>query len=385
MILTGNKGEWSEVYTHFKLLADGKLYSGDAELNKLEDLFFPIIQIMRLESDNKEYVYKLSVDGKYIDIASDDDSIMLSVPRNSFALMAHKLLKHIKEADKSTFSDSEVEEFMATVNMFKLRAEGKSDIRMIIHNIRTEQSSSLGYSIKSRLGADSTLVNTNKDGTNFLYSISGHLSDEQIAGINSLENIYKRIEKFYEFGCKISYNDVINPVFKNNLVYLDSDMHKIIAYCLLGYYSHQAESSSVLDISKFVSYCNPCNYNLNIGMDFYEHKIKQFLMTFALGMTANTLWDGKIQANGGYIVVKEDGDIICYHFYDRNQLEDYLFYNTYFETPSTSRHEHGTIEKDSNTSHLFMKLNIQIRFIGSEKRKWHNEKNYLPFTGFIDM
>ena len=48
-------------------------------------------------------------------------------------------------------------------------------------------------------------------------------------------------------------------------------------------------------------------------------------LAFALGMTASKAWQGKFNANGGFIVVKEDGDIVCCHFFDRNDLEDYLF------------------------------------------------------------
>ena len=35
-MLTGNKGEWSEIYALFKLLGDKQLFAGDAELNKVE-------------------------------------------------------------------------------------------------------------------------------------------------------------------------------------------------------------------------------------------------------------------------------------------------------------------------------------------------------------
>ena len=66
------------------------------------------------------------------------------------------------------------------------------------------------------------------------------------------------------------------------------------------------------------------------------------------------------QANGGYIVIKEDGDIVCYHFFDRNDLEDYLFYNTRFETPSTSRHQFGNIYEEDGE--YYLKLNLQVRF-----------------------
>ncbi|MDU4854253.1 MAG: HpaII family restriction endonuclease, partial [Clostridioides difficile] len=38
-MISGNKGEWSEIYVLFKLLADGKIYAADSELNKLHDIY----------------------------------------------------------------------------------------------------------------------------------------------------------------------------------------------------------------------------------------------------------------------------------------------------------------------------------------------------------
>ena len=56
-MLTGNKGEWSEIYVLLRLLADGKIYAADSELNKLENVYFPIIKIIREENKGeiKEY------------------------------------------------------------------------------------------------------------------------------------------------------------------------------------------------------------------------------------------------------------------------------------------------------------------------------------------
>ena len=51
MALTGNKGEWSEIYALFKLLGDGVVYAGDQNLNKIQDLFYPIIMILRQEKE----------------------------------------------------------------------------------------------------------------------------------------------------------------------------------------------------------------------------------------------------------------------------------------------------------------------------------------------
>ena len=39
IMLKGNKGEWSEIYTFLKLLSEGKLYGADGELNKKDDIF----------------------------------------------------------------------------------------------------------------------------------------------------------------------------------------------------------------------------------------------------------------------------------------------------------------------------------------------------------
>lgn len=58
MALTGNKGEWSEIYTLLKLLGEGKVYAGDQNLNKIQDLFYPIIMILRQEKDGN-YNYRL--------------------------------------------------------------------------------------------------------------------------------------------------------------------------------------------------------------------------------------------------------------------------------------------------------------------------------------
>ncbi len=51
MPLSGNKGEWSEIYALFKLLGEGVVYAGDEHLNQLQELFYPIIMILRQEKE----------------------------------------------------------------------------------------------------------------------------------------------------------------------------------------------------------------------------------------------------------------------------------------------------------------------------------------------
>lgn len=49
--INGNVGEWSEIYTLLKLLGEGKVYAGDQNLEKIKNLVYPIIMIIRSEKE----------------------------------------------------------------------------------------------------------------------------------------------------------------------------------------------------------------------------------------------------------------------------------------------------------------------------------------------
>ena len=55
-MITGNKGEWSEIYALFKLLGDKQLFLGNKDIEKLEGLVYPIIKILRSEN-NGDFEY----------------------------------------------------------------------------------------------------------------------------------------------------------------------------------------------------------------------------------------------------------------------------------------------------------------------------------------
>lgn len=45
MGLTGNKGEWSEIYVLLRLLADGRIYAADENLQRLENVYFQFLRL----------------------------------------------------------------------------------------------------------------------------------------------------------------------------------------------------------------------------------------------------------------------------------------------------------------------------------------------------
>lgn len=360
MALSGNKGEWSEIYTLFKLLGDGKVYAGDQHLNKIQDLFYPIIMILRQES-NDAYNYRL--DNKDVVIQKPLGEELLRVSASVFLSEAENLLKAINENDGS-FSVPQIEDFMHSIYCHSLKARSldKTDIKIILHDRRTKINSEMGFSIKSQLGGNSTLLNASK-ATNFNFKIEGaNFSDEEIDAINSINHkrnkVIDRVNAIRAKGAMLVYDKMDNSVFRNNLVMLDGDLPLIIANLLLTQLN--TGISTLKDLVEIITEKNPLEYDLKHNAPFYEYKIKHLLTSVALGMMPATAWSGKYEANGGYLVVKSDGDILCYHFYDRNRFEDFLYTNAYLERASTSRHEYASIIKETDGS-LSFKLNFQVR------------------------
>ncbi|HJS01302.1 MAG TPA: HpaII family restriction endonuclease [Flavobacterium sp.] len=357
-MITGNKGEWSEVYTLLKIISDKQLFAGDSNLNKIETLIFPIIKVLRDETNG---TFEFSYDNDLVIVKNSEEEIRISVLE--FQKQAHFLLTKLKEKTNATFSIPEIESFINSFDSHSLKAKSsvKSDIRIVIHDQRTGTNPQLGFSIKSQLGGASTLLNAGKT-TNFIFKINNlNLTQNQISKINEIDTrskIKDRIEKITELGGNFKFQKTESSIFGNNLVLIDSALPKIIAESLKLFFT--STYSSIVELTNQISAKNPLEYNLETNHPFYSYKIKRFLTDIALGMMPSKVWTGELDATGGYLVVKENGEVLCYHIYNRNEFEDYLFTNTKLETASSTRHEFGKIYEENGQ--LFFKLNLQIRF-----------------------
>ena len=358
MAISGNKGEWSEIYTLFKLLGEGKVHAGDADMNKL-DLYYPILNIIREES--KKYEYKPDVD-QHIVVIDENGNEFTRISMNKFLEESAKLLVEIKDANDRAFAIPATESFMAEIGCSKLKApsKDKADIHIVIHDLRTNMKPLLGFSIKSQLGSASTLLNAGTT-TNITYKLVGaELSDEEIDEINAVKGHLPRMQAIFDKGCALEYNDIDHPIFKNNLLFLDCCMPQFIANCLKED-SKSGSTSSIKDCVSEVAKQNPFGFSGANIEAFYAHKMKVLLLDAALGMTPAKEWTGIYDANGGYLVVRKDGEIVCYHFYNRNDVEDYLYNNTRFERASRDRYHFGNVYRGSD-GNSYIKLNLQIRF-----------------------
>mgnify|MGYP002857382968 CR=1 FL=1 len=358
MALSGNKGEWSEIYTLFRLLGDGKVHAGDANLNKL-DLYYPILNIIREES--KRYEYKPDTKQNIV-VIDEEGNEYARISMDRFMKESQSLLEAIKSSSKRAFEIPSTECFMGEIGCTKLKApsKDKADIHIVIHDLRTNMTPELGFSIKSQLGSASTLLNAG-DTTNIIYRVVGEsMSDEDLNAINEIKDHLPRMAAIIGKGYKLEYHDIEHSTFKNNLLFLDTCMPEFIAACLICDSMPNA-TSSIKDAVETVAQQNPFGFTGKDVLAFYEHKMKVLLLDSALGMTPAKEWKGRYDANGGYLVVKKDGDIVCYHFYNRNDVEDYLYYNTRFERASRSRYHFGSLYRGDN-GEVYIKLNLQIRF-----------------------
>jgi len=359
MLMSGNKGEWSEIYTLFKVLSDKCLFPGDENLDNIKDLIYPIVQVLRTESSGS-YEYSLHQD---LVIVSSENKELIRIPVVEFQLKAVELLRKI-QSESGTFSSPEIEEFMNKIycSSLKAKSSNKTDITIVIHDEKTNQKPTLGFSVKSQLGSPSTLLNAGKT-TNFRFKLVGKkLTAKQIDEINSISGrskIKERVNAIIGSSCMLDFDQLENKVFANNLTLIDSALPKILSIMVAQFYT--GSLSTTADLIARIEEDNPLDFDTSDNHPFYSYKIKRLYTDIALGMMPAKVWGGDYDATGGYLIVKNDGDIVCYHIYEKKQFEDYLINNTKFETASSSRHGFGKIYSEGNS--LYMNLNLQIRFI----------------------
>ena len=343
-MISGNKGEWSELYACLKLLADGEIYAADENMEKIESLVFPILKILRDEKEQKlEYI----VNGQIIIQDGTTKETIASIERSEFFKASEIVFENMKTQKGRSlkiekFSNSEdLKDFLkhSVIENFKAKSTDKADITIQIHDQVTGSQPVLGFSIKSMLGGKSTLFNPGT-GTNFIFSVEDKdLSEEEINDINvrtyeKANKIGERISEIENENARLVFHSIQSEKLELNLRLIDGDLPEILAYMLKIRY--QTKKTSLDQLLVEMETRNPLEYNQRHSHPFYKYKLVKFLYDAALGMTPETVWNGDIAANGGIIIVKNDGEVLAYHTYHKSKFEEYLLNNTMLEQPSTS-------------------------------------------------
>jgi hypothetical protein len=393
-----NKGEWSEPYALLKLLAEGKLHGADADLNSLPHIFYPLISVLRFEAgtqftyEYEKYSYDKSTN---VHIVDEKTKNLVSFPIQEFKDKSLALFEEIKKG-KGTFSVSEqMDKFLTSIKITR-KAEKptkKRDITIVVHDEVTGHTPELGFSIKSKLGSHATLFNAGLT-TNFIFKFEGGtpLTDSEIKKLNidaaetqkaknsgkppspskiketakygydphdKLRNTGDIIKEMEKKGYTIKFLRTDNEIFNGNLEMFDSQFPYLISEILLGNCKNEC-GNKMEEVLNYLKQKNPLNFNLKNQHPIYSYKMKNFLTDASAGLMPSQVWEGTYDANGGYIIVKADGELVCYHIYNRYEFQDYLIKNTYLEQGSRFKHGFGFVYKQNGE--LYINLNLQVRF-----------------------
>lgn len=347
-----NKGEWSEFYVFLHVLTSGKLHAADGDLQKIPRIYYNILAAIK-----NDIKYIRDTSSKKIVFVFKGNKI--SIPINEFIKLEKIVIDKINDSS-GTFEIKESEDLLKELQIETIKEKSltKGDIQLQIHDDFTGFEPVLSFSIKSYLGSNPTLLNAS-NGTVVSYEPTRELAINEIKKINEIEGhskIKKRIEALRDMGVDLKYNNIPSLIFKENLHMIDYRMPEIISEIFLeSYFVTGKKMSEVVD-----SYLEK---NPDENSNIIKYKVTEFLVAIALGMVPLTKWSGLDEATGGYIVVKDDSEVVCYHIYDRNRLKDYLYNYTKFDTPSMSRydnHKAGFIQQIEDKQ--IFNLIMQVRF-----------------------
>lgn len=376
--MTLNKGEWAEFYVMLKLLGEGKLYTADKMLKKKLDSYLDILKVIRQEYETQVLEYIVDEKGAAVTIKPQgSDEVFEVVPMRQFSENALTLFNSIKYAKGSSVAAPDsVCEFAQFIYVSKPKAPavkalkklfgGKNDIIIEVRDGQTAIVSVMGFSIKSKFGQNATLFNAGSS-SQFLFKLS-NCNDQTMAEFNAIKDgngrgwsLCKEYLSSHNIG--MEFDRTQYPTYGNNLFLVRESMAKILAWCVYDRLVVSSTGYGVMETVERMAEANPLR--VPSPAIYYEKALKDFLMAGFTGMTAGNEWDGKEQVNGGYIVVMDDGDVICYHSSDRETFRDYLYRNTYFEYVSADKYLWSRIIKIDGE--YFLPLNISVRFYKSTR------------------
>lgn len=368
-----NKGEWAEFYVMMKLLGEGRLYTANKLLQKNYQSYLDVLKIIRQECETQVLEYIIDETNDVVIVKTQDsDTILAAMPVKDFNDYAKMLFDGIKDVKGSSVpAPDPVCDFAKVIYVSKPKAPavkalkkqfgGKNDIFIEVRDGQTAIVSIMGFSIKSKFGQNPTLFNAGSS-SQYLYKLTG-CNDAMMDEFNAItENGGRGWSKckayLSDHGISIEFARTQNPIYNDNLFLVRESMAKIMAWCVKDRLIDSPGHFEVMETVERMIAANPLG--VPGARVYYEKAIKDFLMAGFTGMTAGKEWDGKEQVNGGYIVVMDDGDVICYHSSDRESFRDYLYRNTHFEYVSADKYLWSRIIKIDGE--YYLPLNLSVRF-----------------------
>lgn len=359
MAFEATKKEWCELYTFFRLLADGKVVLGTAEAKKSEN-YWTVAMIRREEHDGTRCYY---IEGEKIRIEGEKGTA--SVSRNDFGVVADLILQAVKSSSGNEVASPDgVEEFLDEVGIFDLEAktEDRTDFSVAFWH---PEAPLRGFNVRSRLSAMNPLLDGGRAANLKLEQSGVKFAVPTVNKINALpespNEVSERMMMIERLGGVLKYSDVADRVFRSNLLMIDLHFPRVLTEMVR--IMHLDGISRISELTEVIKRMNPLKIKDELinKHRFYEFKVKQFLMALVLGMRPAKIYNGQDSAVEGILLVDGNGDVLCYHKSEKQVMEDFLFLNTRLEKGSLEKDKYGFLEKENGT--YYFKLNAKIGLV----------------------
>lgn len=356
MAFDATKKEWSELYTFFRLLADGQVYAGTPDAKRNEAICLPVAMVQREEHDGtRRYLI-----GKN-EIRIGGEKIDKRIPREDFGTVAELVLQAMRESEGDNVTSPDgVEEFLDEVAIYDLEAktDDRTDFKVAFYR---EDAPLTGFCVRSRLGALYPLLDGGR-AANFKFEQTGIKfpvpTVNKINGFGEEEDVLGRMLMIERLGGILKYNDVADKVFRSNLSMIDLHAGRMLGEMTRLMWLEG--KTKVTDLTEALKQLNPLKIKDELinKHGFYEYKIKEFLLAIATGMRPAKIYNGIDSAIDGCLLVTGSGEVLCYQRAYRQVFADFLFQNTRLEKGSTAKDKYGYLERENGV--YYFKLNLKV-------------------------
>ncbi|MBO5382453.1 MAG: HpaII family restriction endonuclease [Bacteroides sp.] len=375
MSFSATKRELGELYTFFRLLADGNVSLGTPSV-ELSDVTWPVAMIQRMEHDGARRYYIEPTDVRIVygevdkhtgKFSPKSDIKEVCFPREEFADASAFVWTLMKEGrPASDGSDGievpdELEAFLDEVRIYDLEAktEDRTDFSVAFWQA---DSPLTGFNVRCRLSPMNPLLDGGRT-ANLKFEQTGvKFAVPTVNKVNALPEspteVTERMLLIERLGGVLKYADVADKVFRSNLLMIDLHFPRMLAEMVRAL--HLEGISRVSELTEYIKQLNPLKIKDELihKHHYYEHKMKQFLLALALGMRPAKIYNGTDSAVEGILFVDTKGQVLCYHNNNRQVLADFLYQNTRFEKGNVDKDKYGFLERENGV--YYFKLNVKI-------------------------
>lgn len=370
MAFEATKRELGELYTFFRLLADGKVSPGTPKARKNELKHWPIALIQREEHDGTRRYYIEQESVRIVSGAVEKDGLFTAsdkeaqlVAREDFGGAADVVLELLKTTGGTEEIEvpEGLEAFLDTINIYNLEAqtEDRTDFSVAFWHADAPLT---GFNVRCRLSPMNPLLDGGRTANLKLEQTGIKFATPTVNKVNALPEspteVSERMMMIERLGGVLKYSDVADRVFRCNLLMIDLHFPRVLAEMVR--LMHLDGIARISELTERIKEINPLKIKDELinKHGFYEFKMKQFLLALALGMRPAKIYNGTDSAVEGILLVDAAGEVLCYHKSEREVFADFLYLNTRLEKGSVDKDKYGFLEKENGV--YYFKLNVKV-------------------------